>query len=223
MPDIGVGFEPFAPKPAVPPAEPPPAPEVKPAAPEPVFEIVRDVAPSPAPQPPRPAEPPAPKPAPEKPAPEKTPPPAPAAVPPVPAAAAPPPAPVPAGPSDQVIRAACFYAPGAEASKDNFFAKLTEVAQKRSKKPFTVQPVLSQAAPLSAKQGAEWAGLAKTAGAEVVFILLPPQLGPEFMEQAVIQLEMSGLHGYLITPAEIESRLLYVDLTVELMLIKRHK
>lgn len=223
MPDIGVGFEPFSPN-AVPsaPVSPKPVPEIKLKAPEPTFEIVRDVAPPPS----RPADPPVSKAVPTKPVSENPVTPA-AAVPPPPQAVAPvspPSAPASENVSpDQIIRAACFYAPGADALKETFFAKLTEVAQKKSKKPFLIQPVLSQSTQISAKQGADWANKAKTAGAEVVFVLLPPELGPEFLEQAVVQLELAGLHGYLIVPSEIESRLLYVDLTVELMLIKRHK
>ncbi len=212
MPNIGTGFAEYTSAPvSSSPSPSTPFPDVKPKAPEPAKPEPPASKPAAPPPVPAPASPPPPPPAPVAPPPP----------PPVPTATV-----TPAGEKvaqDQVIRAACFYAPGADALKDTFFAKLTEVAQKKSKKPFLVQPVLAQATPISTKQGGEWAKAAKAAGAEVVFILLTPELGPEFMEQTVVQLEMSGLHGYLIIPSEIESRLLYVDLTVELMLIKRHK
>jgi len=183
--------------PAVPPAkaEPPAAPK-PPAAPEPP-----KAPPPPAPSPaaaPKPAE--APKAA-DAPAPPKK-----ADVPP-----------------DQLIQAVCFYAAGADAVKNQFIKQLTEVAQKKAKKPMTVQFLKSEPSGLDNKQAPAWIKTSQAAGAECAFILLTPDVLPDFLETAVIQMRQAGVHCLLIPQSDVDSRILYVDLMVELLLVKRKK
>lgn len=192
--------------------------------------------------PPSPAAPPpwspAPTPAAPPPPPPATPvPPAPVAAPPVqplqvpPAAASPvvaPPMPAaapeePQVPADQTILTVCFYSPGQEAAKDKFIKQLTEVAKKKAKKPMVIKTLLTQATPISNKQAGVWLDAARSVKAECAFILLTPDILPDFLENAVVEIRQAGVHCFLVPQSELDSRILYVDLMVELMLVKRKR
>ena len=104
-----------------------------------------------------------------------------------------------------------------------FLTTITDIAQRKAKKPIFIQVVHSQVSPISVERSTEWIWVAKSAGADCFFVILPPDVLPDFMEVAVMEARQSGLHCFLIPQAEIVSRLLYVDLMVEIMLIKRKK
>jgi hypothetical protein len=126
-------------------------------------------------------------------------------------------------PDDQLLKAAVFYPTGAEGAMKKFLNALTDIAQKKAKKPIYVRTVLAQPAAVSAEGVTEWIWTTKSAGAECFFVILPPEMLPDFMESAVTDARQSGIHCFLVPQGEIVSRLLYVDLMVELMLIKRKK
>jgi hypothetical protein len=126
-------------------------------------------------------------------------------------------------PEDQLLKAAVFFPNGVEAATKKFLNSLTEIAQKKAKKPIFIKTVLTQVSPVSMESATEWIWTAKSAGAECFFVILPPDMLPDFMESAVTEARQAGLHCFLVPQGEIVSRLLYVDLMVELMLIKRKK
>ncbi len=126
-------------------------------------------------------------------------------------------------PEDQVLRCALFYPEGAESSMQKFLSSLTDIAQKKAKKPIFVRPVLSQVTIISNDNTTEWIWSAKSAGADCFFVILPPDILPDFMETSVSEARAANLYCFLIPQNEIVSRLLYVDLMVEMMLIKRKK
>lgn len=126
-------------------------------------------------------------------------------------------------PEDQLLKSAVFFPPGTEGVMRKFLTSMTEIAQKKAKKPIFVKTVLAQSAAVSAENVTEWIWTTKSAGAECFFVILPPDMLPDFMESAVMEARQSGLHCFLVPQGEIVSRLLYVDLMVELMLIKRKK
>jgi hypothetical protein len=216
LPSLAVPAPPA--KPTVPPPPPPPAP----APPvSPALAVREETAPPPppsvslpflseiAPPPPFPAA-------------RQNPPPAPP-----PAAGTPkvltPPAVEPGVPEDQLLRAAVFYSPQADAAKQKFLSTLMDMTQKKAKKPIFLRPVLSHATTISTDNTTEWVWLARSAGADVMFVILPPDLLPDFMESIVTEARQAGLYCFLVPQAEISSRLFYVDLMVELMLVKRKK
>ena len=98
-----------------------------------------------------------------------------------------------------------------------------DIAQKKAKKPIFVKTVLAQSSPVSMENATEWVWTSKSAGAVCFFVILPPDMLPDFMESAITEARQAGLHCFLVPQGEIVSRLLYVDLMVELMLIKRKK
>jgi len=217
-------------------AAPLPPPPVPPQEPE--RKIVLDVAPrtppvrepappkaAPVPPPPSPEPPAVPKPSAAPSLPPSSPPPA--SPPPVEAASVsaplPPAPPSPDVPPDQLLRAVFFYAEGAENQKNKFVEKLTDVAQKKAKKPLFIHPVASRATALVAAKAGEWIQTSRSSGADCFFVLLTPDVLPDFLERAANEARQSGLHCFLVPQAELESRLLYVDLMVELMLIKRKR
>lgn len=126
-------------------------------------------------------------------------------------------------PADQVLKATIFFSDGAEPSMRKFLTSLTEIARKKAKKPIYVKPVLAQAGPVNMESVTEWIWTTKSAGAECFFVILPPDMLPDFMESTISEARQAGLHCFLVPQGEIVSRLLYVDLMVELMLIKRKK
>lgn len=126
-------------------------------------------------------------------------------------------------PDDQLLKAAIFYPQGADGARQRFLNSLTEIAQKKAKKPIFVRTVLSQVSMISQENVTEWIWSSKSAGADCFFVILPPEMLPDFMENAIAEARQAGLHCFLIPQGEIVSRLLYVDLMVEMMLIKRRK
>lgn len=126
-------------------------------------------------------------------------------------------------PDDQLLKATIFFPAGGEASMRKFLGSLMEIAQKKAKKPIFVKTMLAQVSPIAAENVTEWIWTTKSADAECFFVILPPEMLADFMEPTVMEARQSGLHCFLIPQGEIVSRLLYVDLMVELMLIKRKK
>ncbi len=126
-------------------------------------------------------------------------------------------------PEEQLLKAAVFFPSGVDSAMKKFLNSLTEIAQKKAKKPIFIRTVLSQVTPVNMESATEWIWTAKSAGAECFFVILPPDMLPDFMESAVTEARQAGLHCFLVPQGEIVSRLLYVDLMVELMLIKRKK
>lgn len=211
-----------APKPPVKPEVPPPAPARQPL---PRFAPDTNLPPAstapaqaPAPEAARPV--PATPPPPVEPPPAPTPP---AAPPPAAPSARPAPAQAEEPFSEDDIRAAFFYPSGTEPLKEKFVKKLTEVARTKAKKPMSVRAVHSEETAITTKKSAEWIQSAKSARAECFFVLLTPETPSVYMESVISEARQAGLSCHLIAQADIDSRLLYVDLMVELMLIKRKK
>ncbi len=126
-------------------------------------------------------------------------------------------------PEEQILKAAVFFSVGADAVTRKFLNSMTEIAQKKAKKPIYVKTVLAQASTVSVESVTEWIWTTKSAGGECFFVILPPEMLPDFMESTISDARQAGLHCFLVPQGEIVSRLLYVDLMVELMLIKRKK
>lgn len=124
-------------------------------------------------------------------------------------------------PEESTFLTAVFYSRGGEAPKDKFMETISEMAQKKSKKPMYFHIVHSQATTINAESAVEWIWSAKSQGAECFFVVLPPDVFPEFMENVVLEAKQAGLRCFLIPQSEIGSKLLYMDLMVELMLIKK--
>jgi hypothetical protein len=194
-----------APPPSVP-AAPPPPPAPTPPPPKPA------VAPAPAPVA---AEPP-PKPAAPRPA-------VPAAPPPSPVSVAPPPPPPADVPPEQLLRTGWVFPPEAAAAKEECLKKLTEVARTKAKKPLVVFPVFSLESAVSDAAADSWIRAARDTAADVTFVILPPEVLSDYLEQASARAKQAGTAFILVPQAEVASRLLYVDLMVELMLVKRRK
>lgn len=203
-PPLGVGIEPMSTTPTTPGPKSPPAPT---ATPPPL---------------PIPTVPPAPP----------TPPVAPVAAPPSPVAPPPPTPPPPPvrepkvvvelkTPEDSTFKTAIFFPQGGDAPKQKFLTTIMDMAQKKSKKPMFFHIVHSQATSITSDNAVEWIWTAKAQGADCFFVILPPDILPDFMEGIVAEARQAGLRCFLIPQAEIGSKLLYMDLMVELMLIKR--
>lgn len=131
--------------------------------------------------------------------------------------------PAPSGITDDssVLRVSLFYSTGGEASRDRFMTTLTEIAQKKSRKPTTFIINASVATSITLDNSAEWIWKAKTSGSDIFFVVLPPGLGSDLMDPLVGEAHAAGLRCFLIPDAEIDSKLLYMDLMVELMMFKR--
>lgn len=127
------------------------------------------------------------------------------------------------GPDDAQIRAAVFFPSGGEQNKQKFLATLKEMAQKKSKKPILLTSVLEQPSPIAPNMSGDWVRAAKDVRADCFFVLLPPDILADFMETVAAEARKAGLHCFLIPIAEVGSRLLYVDLMVELMLVKKKR
>lgn len=124
-------------------------------------------------------------------------------------------------PPDQVFRAAILSAPESAGVRTAFLSSLTEVAQKKAKKPLHILAALSQDTPVSAAAAPDWVRSSRSVGADGLFIILPPDLLPDYIEDAAGQVRREGLACFLVPQTEVASRLLYMDLMVELMLVKR--
>lgn len=124
-------------------------------------------------------------------------------------------------PEESTILTAVFFSRGGDAPKDKFMETISEMAQKKSKKPMFFHIMHSQATTINPESAVEWIWAAKSHGAECFFVILPPDVFPEIMDNAVMEAKQAGLRCFLIPQSEIGSKLLYMDLMVELMLIKR--
>lgn len=136
-------------------------------------------------------------------------------------AAAAKPAPVTPTPEDGALASALFYPEGAEASRDKFVNVLTENAQKKAKKPITFRWVNTQAVEIALDHAVEWIWTAKANGAECFFVILPSTVSPEEMEGVAVEAQHAGMRCFLVPMTEIGSKLLYMNLMVELMLVKK--
>jgi hypothetical protein len=126
-------------------------------------------------------------------------------------------------PPDQILRAAFFLPSDGQPLKDKFLNKLSEMSRQKAKKPIFIHSVLSRATAVSNEQAPSWIQMTKSVNADCFFVILPSQIPAEFLDESVTAARQAGLFCFLIPPSEIESRLLYVDLMVELMFVKRKK
>lgn len=130
-------------------------------------------------------------------------------------------APVAPTAEDASLASAIFYPEGAENSRDKFVSVLTENAQKKAKKPITFRWVNTQAVEIALDHAVEWIWTAKANGAECFFVILPSTVSPEEMEGVAIEAQHAGMKCFLVPMTEIGSKLLYMNLMVEMMLVKK--
>jgi len=126
-------------------------------------------------------------------------------------------------PPDQLIKAVFFYRPDGESIFKSFLGKLKETALTKAKKPLTVQAVESNPSKISNSMGTEWISKTQAAGADCFFVMLPSDILADFLEAALLESRTARVPCFLVSESDIKSRLLYVDLMVELMFIKRKK
>ncbi|MBL8024499.1 MAG: hypothetical protein JNK54_09510 [Elusimicrobia bacterium] len=119
------------------------------------------------------------------------------------------------------LRVSIFYSTGRETARDRFMTTLTEMAQKKSRKPTNFVINASIATTITLDNSAEWIWKAKTSGSDIFFVVLPSGLGSDLMDPLVGEAQAAGLRCFLIPEGEINSKLLYMDLMVELMMFKR--
>lgn len=131
------------------------------------------------------------------------------------------PAPVAPTPEDTALASAIFYPEGTESSRDKFVQILTDVAQKKAKKPINFRWVNTQAVEIALDHAVEWIWTAKANGAECFFVILPSTVPPEEMEGVVVEAQHAGMKCFLVPMSEIGSKLIYMNLMVELMLVKK--
>lgn len=129
--------------------------------------------------------------------------------------------PSPKAEDGSIIRISVFYPTGQEQAKDQFMNTLIDVAQKKSKRPTSFQMALSVPTVIVVENSTEWIWKAKTIGSDIFFVILPEELGSESMDPLVGEALSAGLRCFLVPQAEIASKLLYMDLMVELMMFKR--
>jgi hypothetical protein len=197
----------------------PPAPAPQPPKTE-EFKIVHDVAPRPStPKITEPSAPPAAPPAPKVPA---APVPASPSVP-TPVSAPPPVPDETKAAEDNELPIAFIYPPEEDAAKEEFQKRLIGIAREKAKKPLSLIPVFSQASPVSPDISGEWIRQSKAAGAQCLFVVMGRAQIADDLEPVVEAARESGLHCFLIPPADAGSKLLYVDLMVELMLVRKRK
>lgn len=104
---------------------------------------------------------------------------------------------------------------------NRFLNTLTDVAQKKSKRPTAFQVALSFPTTVALENSTEWIWKAKTSGSDLFFVVLPDGLGSELMDPLVEEAQAAGLRCFLVPQGEVGSKLLYMDLMVELMMFKR--
>lgn len=119
------------------------------------------------------------------------------------------------------IQAAIFYPVEGEEWKTHFLNTLADIAQKKSKKPTHFKINAAVPGPIALENSAEWIWKSKTSGVDIFFVVLPPDLGSDLMEPVMAEAESAGLRCFLVPQAEINSKLLYMDLMVELMMFKK--
>lgn len=120
-----------------------------------------------------------------------------------------------------VLRLSIFYTTGQESVMNQFLSTLTEVAQKKSKRPTAFQVALSVPTEVSLENSTEWIWKAKTSGSDIFFVILPEGMGAEIMDPLVGEALSAGLRCFIVPQIEVSSKLLYMDLMVELMMFKR--
>ena len=120
-----------------------------------------------------------------------------------------------------ILRFSIFYPTGQEAVMNHFLATLTEVAQKKSKRPTAFHVALSVPTEVALENSTEWIWKAKTSGSDIFFVILPEGLGTEIMDPLVGEALSAGLRCFIVPQIEVDSKLLYMDLMVELMMFKR--
>lgn len=126
-------------------------------------------------------------------------------------------------PSEQLVRLAIYYAQGSEGLKDRFLFSLSDIAQKKAKKPLYIQTTLSQSTPVTSELSSEWMWGAKSTQSDCFFVLVPALVNIDSFRGLLTDARQAGLPCFLIPESEVGSRLLYVDLMVELMLLKRRR
>lgn len=131
------------------------------------------------------------------------------------------PAPSPVKTDDSALRLSIFYPTGQEPVMNHFLTTLTEVAQKKSKRPTAFQVALSVATEVALENSTEWIWKAKTSGSDIFFVILPEGMGSEIMDPLVGEALSAGLRCFIVPQIEVGSKLLYMDLMVELMMFKR--
>ncbi|MBL0057905.1 MAG: hypothetical protein IPP35_02015 [Elusimicrobia bacterium] len=114
-----------------------------------------------------------------------------------------------------------FYPIGGEAPKDRFTSTMMEMTQKKSKKPMAFQVVNSVPTTVALEHSTEWIWTAKANGANCFFVILPPDVMIDLMEPILAEAQEAGIRCFLVPQADVGSKLLYMDLMVELMMIKR--
>ena len=129
--------------------------------------------------------------------------------------------PAPKPDDGSIIRISVFYPSGQDQAKDQFMNTLIDVAQKKSKRPTSFHVALSIPTVIAVENSTEWIWKAKTSGSDIFFVILPEELGSESMDPLVGEALSAGLRCFLVPQIEIASKLLYMDLMVELMMFKR--
>lgn len=119
------------------------------------------------------------------------------------------------------LRLSIFYPTGQESVMNHFLTTLTEVAQKKSKRPTAFQVALSVPTEVALENSTEWIWKAKTSGSDIFFVILPEGVGSEIMDPLVGEALSAGLRCFIVPQSEVASKLLYMDLMVELMMFKR--
>ncbi|MBK8575379.1 MAG: hypothetical protein IPN90_06790 [Elusimicrobia bacterium] len=119
------------------------------------------------------------------------------------------------------LRISIFYPAGQEPVMDQFLKTLIDVAQKKSRRPTSFQVALSVPTAISLENSTEWIWKSKTSGSDIFFVILPEGAGIEILDPLVGEAQAAGLRCFLVPSAEVASKLLYMDLMVELMMFKR--
>jgi hypothetical protein len=119
------------------------------------------------------------------------------------------------------LRFTIFFPVGGESLRDRFTAMLTDVAQKKARKPLQFQIVGSVPTTVTMEHSTEWIWTAKANNADCFFVLLPPDVLPDYLEGITAEAQSAGMRCFLVPQNEVGSKLLYMDFMLELMMIKR--
>lgn len=133
---------------------------------------------------------------------------------PAPAAQQEPPPQAAAPASREVLRLACFYPQGGRHYRDTFFINLAHTLERTVKKQFFLHDVLSEEVtdgiapdlPATLER-------CRAAGAEAVF----------FITQNPFPVSADGMYCKAIALEKVPARFYYVDLIVDMMLLKKYK
>ncbi len=119
------------------------------------------------------------------------------------------------------LRISIFFQTGQESVMNLFLSTLTDVAQKKSKRPTAFQVATPVPTEVTIENSTEWIWTAKTSGSDIFIVILPEGMGSEIMDPLVGEALSAGLRCFIVPQAEVSSKLLYMDLMVELMMFKR--